>query len=59
VEYARNAPPNEVAADNVMNSQFQGGYTSAPIGGPQADILINVNVVTGSEGVLLVRYRPV
>jgi len=59
VEYARNAPPNEVAADNVMGNQFMGGYTSAPISGPNADILINVNVVTGSEGILLVRYRPV
>jgi len=59
VEYARNAPPNICNADNVMDGLFSSpGYATAPISGPNADILINVNVVTGAEGVMAVRYRP-
>jgi len=59
VEYARSAPPNECAADNVLSGRaFEGGYATAPIEGSNADILINVDVVTGSEGVMIVRYRP-
>lgn len=57
VEYARNAPPNQCAADNVMSTPFEGGHLTAPIRGPDSDILINVNVVTGAEGVAFVRYR--
>lgn len=58
MEYARSAPPNQCGADNVSDAPFSSGYATAPIGGPNADILINVDVTTGSEGIMYVRYRP-
>lgn len=60
VEYARDAPPNQVDADNMMpNGLFAtDGHATAPIEGVNADIVINVNVVTGAEGIMAVRYRP-